>query len=419
MRTSGSRLDLHVEAGRQIKCRIPPYDQVETGRHALSMFLGFVNFAVGQGKQRSRLRCLIAMIRDYDDSRTGASFTQQEREQQLEVDRRDLSLYTTTFFRNVQKFVRDSLAREENRILSTDVSQIARNWYSSGMDYISLQLRQRLDHLLENRTDFRLGGLRRELMDTFFDSILEVLLRPEERPGSEGKEILLESFPFDRLLHIPLGLGSAEGARLCYARTRINDVKERGADKDSWSALDARSCYERIRRDGRTWPQSNGRKSTAEINHFGFADESRVASEELAGVLETHGAPQATRRSGAQPLRSERDPDSRRRGPDPAPPRRPGARLDAGAPGGGGRGQHPQRRAAGRGLGGQRHPHRGLHGPRGGSAHAVPEGLRRERHGSPQRSAGDQVPAGLVRLFGPRRAAGPIASTASRGPKAK
>lgn len=290
-RKSGSRVDLHVEAGRQIKRRTPPYDQIESGRHALSMFLGLVNFAVGQGNQRARLRCLIAMIRDYDDSRTGAGLTPQEREQQLEVDRRDLSLYTTTFFRNVQKFVRDTLAREENRILSTDVSQIARNWYSSGMDYISFQLRQRLDHLLENRTDFRLGGLRRELVDTFFDSILEVLLRPEERPGSEGKEILLESFPFDRLLHIPLGLGSAEGARLCYARTRIVDVKERESDKESWSALDARSCYERIRKDGRTWPQSNGRKSTAEIHHFGYADESLVASEELAGVLERMGRP--------------------------------------------------------------------------------------------------------------------------------
>jgi hypothetical protein len=290
-RKSGSRLDLHVKAGRQIKRRIPPYDQIESGEHALSMFLGLVNFVVGQGKQRSRLRCLIAMIRDYDDSRTGADLTQQEREQQLEVDRRDLSLYTTTFFRNVQKFVRDSLAREENRVLSTDVSQIARNWYSSGMDDISLQLRQRLDHLLENRTDFRLGGLRRELMDEFFDSFLKVLLRREERPGSEGMEILLESFPFDRLLHIPLGLGSAEGARLCYARTRIIDVKERDGDKDSWSALDARSCYERIRRDGRTWPQSNGRKSTAEVHHFGVADDSRVASKELAGVLERMGSP--------------------------------------------------------------------------------------------------------------------------------
>lgn len=285
------KLEMHVDAGRQIKNRVPPYEQIEAGRHALSMFLGVVNFGVGQGKQRARLRCLIAMIRDYDDSQTGAGLPQKEREQQLEVDRRDLSLYTSTFFRNVQKFVKDALAREENRILSTDISQIARNWYSSGMDYISLQLRRGLDHLLEDRTNFRLGGLRPEIVDTFFSSMLDVLLRPEERPGTEGKEILLESFPFDRMLHIPLGLGPAEGARLCYARTRVVDVMVREGERGSWNALSARECYDRIRRSGRAWPQTNGRKKAEQVHHFGFADRTLMTSEDLAGLLERIGQP--------------------------------------------------------------------------------------------------------------------------------
>lgn len=280
-----SNLDLHVAAGQQIKHRVPPYPQIEAGTHALSMFLGVINFSVGQGKQRARLRCLVAMIRDYDDAQTGTGFTQKEREQQLEVDRRDLSLYTTTFFRNVQKFVKDAMAREENRVLSTDITQIARNWYSSGMDQISLHLRQRLDQLLEDRTDFRFGGLRPEIMDTFFDGMLEVLLKTQERPGADGKEILLESFPFDRLLHIPLGLGAAGGARLCYARTRIVDASPDGGGAERWGSLSARECYERIRLNGRTWPQSNGRKVAEQVHHFGYADERLVGSEDLAALM--------------------------------------------------------------------------------------------------------------------------------------
>jgi len=298
----GSNLALHVAAGQKIKHRLPPYEQIEAGKHALSMFLGVVNFSVGQGKQRARLRCLVAMIRDYDDAQAGTDFAQKEREQQLEVDRkereqqlevdrRDLSLYTTTFFRNVQKFVKDAMAREENKVLSTDISQIARNWYSSGMDRISLHLRQRLDQLLEDRTDFRFGGLRPEIVDTFFDSMLEVLLRTEERPGAEGKDILLESFPFDRLLHIPLGLGSVGGSRLCYARTRIVDARPNEGDMERWGSLSARQCYERIRRNGRTWLQSNGRKTAEQLHHFGFADERLVDSEDLAALMRRIGQP--------------------------------------------------------------------------------------------------------------------------------
>lgn len=257
----------HKNAALKIKRRIPPYEEIQAGKHALSMFLGLVNLSIGQGKQRLDLRCLIAMIRDYDDTKTGVGFTQEEIRQQLEVDLRDLGLYTTTFFRNVKKFVVNAMRGEVNRILLTDVSQIARNWYSTGMDHISGQLSHCLKRILDDRTDLRLGSLRPELIDMFFDGILDVLLEREERPGAEGEAILLESFPFDRLLHIPLLLGTSEGERLCYARTQIQD-------RDG-----ANELYEEIRSSGRTWPKRGGRKvRVLPVRHFGLSSSNRGAS---------------------------------------------------------------------------------------------------------------------------------------------
>jgi hypothetical protein len=257
----------HKKAALQIQKRIPPYEEIQAGKHALSMFLGLVNLSIGQGKQRLDLRCLVAMIRDYDDTKTGVGFTQEEIQQQLEVDLRDLGLYTTTFFRNVKKFVVDAMRGEINRVLLTDVSQIARNWYSTGMDHISGQLNHRLKRILDDRTDLRLGSLRPELIDMFFDGILDVLLEREERPGSEGEAILLESFPFDRLVHIPLLLGTSEGERLCYARTQIQD-------RDGGNEL-----YEEIRSNGRTWPKRGGRKvRVLPVRHFGLSSSNRGAS---------------------------------------------------------------------------------------------------------------------------------------------
>ena len=283
-------LVLHKKAALQIQQRVPPYNDIQSGKHALSMFLGLVNLRVGQGKQTSVLRCLVAMIRDYDDTKTGAGLTPEEVRQQLEVDLRDLGLYTTTFFRNVQKFVFDAMRGEANRILLTDVSQIARNWYSTGMDQISEELSRRLEGMLDDRTDFRLGGLRPEMVDTFFDSILDVLLRPEERPSAEGEEILLESFPFDRLLHIPLLLGTSEGERLCYARTQIQD--QEGV-----------KSYEEIRSRGRTWPKRGGRKEKVlPVGHFGLrpsrgaglsSEQALLSSQPLMELLGRISQPQA------------------------------------------------------------------------------------------------------------------------------
>ncbi|HXO42488.1 MAG TPA: hypothetical protein VN999_13625, partial [Thermoanaerobaculia bacterium] len=264
-------LALHRGAGRQVGKRVPPYDDIRSGKHSLSTFLGLVNFSVGQGKQTSRLRCLVALIRDYDDTQTGAGLSADEVKQQLEVDLQDLGLYTTTFFRNAQKFVADAMAREENRILSTDISQIARNWYSTGMDSLFARLGHRLDRILDDRNDLRLGSLRSDVVDEFFDGLLEIMLRPEERPSSEREPILLESFPFDRLLHVPLVLGDAEGARLCYARTQICDqLADAREDTFSWSRLSAQDCYEEIRKSGRIWPQRGGlKKSVDPVRHYG------------------------------------------------------------------------------------------------------------------------------------------------------
>lgn len=263
----------HKNASLRIQERIPPYDEIRSGKHALSMFLGLVNVSVGEGKQRSLLRCLVAMIRDYDDTQTGAGLTPEEVRQQLEVDLRDLGLYTSTFFHNVQKFVVDAMRGEANRILLTDVSQIARNWYSTGMDWISLELGRSLDLMLGDRTDVRLGSLRPELVDTFFDSILEVMLRVEERPDAESEEIRLESFPFDRVLHIPLLLGASEGERLCYARTQIVDPA-------------GLKSYEEIRSKGRTWPKRGGRKvPVLPIRHFGLSLSNKAGSHGPEQVL--------------------------------------------------------------------------------------------------------------------------------------
>lgn len=265
-------LALHKIPRMKIGQRLPPYQKIVEGEHALSMFLGFSNFRVGRGMQRSRIRCLTVMIRDYDDTKTGASMSEEEIKGQLEIDLRDLGLYTSTFFRNVQKFGADTMAGEDIRVLSTDVTQIARNWYSTGMDQVTWKLRRCVDRLLEDRLDFKLGRLRRELMDEYFDSLVDVLIREERKPSAERDLITLESFPFDRALHIPLTGDSPQGLRLSYTRTEIVPHKEKGsAEQQDATSEEKLWNYERIRREGRSWTRDGWAKAAPRKFHLDWA----------------------------------------------------------------------------------------------------------------------------------------------------
>ena len=81
------------------------------------MFLGAVELSVGQTALESRrLRCVIAMIRDYDDAKVGRVQSPGEAREQLDIDRQDLTLFTRTFFQNVQRFLRT--ARDASRSAS-------------------------------------------------------------------------------------------------------------------------------------------------------------------------------------------------------------------------------------------------------------------------------------------------------------
>lgn len=241
-------------AAQQIGRRVPPYDDVEKGQDGIATFLGVLNLTVGSTDlDRRRLRCVIAMIRDFDDTKTGRVESEAEARKRLEVDRSDLTLYTRTFFQNVHRFLTTARERQQVRILSTDITQIARSWYSSGIDSIVSALRDRLQELVETSDIQKLGQLRPEIIECAFSSLLSVLIRKEKRRDGV-RDIDLESFPFDRILHIPLLFGSTTAARWCYARVAFR------ADA---GALPSEALYEQIRKRGRHALLKGGSKIVA------------------------------------------------------------------------------------------------------------------------------------------------------------
>ena len=240
--------ELHRRAGERIGDRIPPYAALGKGRDALSMFLCVVKIEMGQSDQDKRaMRYLIGLVRDYDDRQVGRIQSEEMIQEQLAIDKADLGLYTTTFFSDAQKFVSDAIARQQLRLLSTDITQIGRNWYSRGIDRIVNRLQRKLKELVERSEPQGLGRLRAETMDCLFDELVSVLLGPEI--GRDGNPIKLESFPFDRALHIPLYSTPTDSARLRYVRTAIE-----------WNKDQTTGAYKELRKSGRAWDAVGGKK---------------------------------------------------------------------------------------------------------------------------------------------------------------
>jgi hypothetical protein len=251
---SSAEVSKHRLAAEQIGKRIPPYEAIAAGQDTIATFLGILNLTVGTTDlDRRRLRCVIVMMRDYDDTKTGRVQSEAEARKKLEVDRGDLTLYTRMFFQNVHRFLTTARERQQVRILSTDITQIARSWYSSGIDFIVASLQDRLHELVEGSDAQKLGRLRPELVDCAFASILNVLIRKEKRRDGVG-DIELESFPFDRILHIPLLFGPTAAARWCYARVTF-------ANSDSGSS--PVEPYDQIRKRGRHALLKGGKKIIA------------------------------------------------------------------------------------------------------------------------------------------------------------
>jgi len=260
------------QTGKKIGERLLQYKDIKGGGDSISMFIGRVNIAFSESEEKKeRFPYVIVMIRDYDDRKSDIQSISKQMEIQLETDLRDFELFTNTYFRNINKFLKDATRREDIQILSTDVTQIARNWYSSGMDEISYALRQKLEHLLLSDEKSRFDRMRFPMVDTLFNRVLEVLLRVEKRDNKDDdfqkSTILIESFPFDRVLHVPLNLNVEEGARLCYARTVIQpsrnfEKKERTSkgDPNNWDGETHRDVYDQIRRFGRRWDEMGGDK---------------------------------------------------------------------------------------------------------------------------------------------------------------
>jgi hypothetical protein len=258
--------------GRRIKERVPQYEAMRRGNDGAQTFLGVINLRVSGGSERDqrRMSYLVAMIRDFDERRTNRFRSDAEAEEQEKIDRRDLALYTATFFRNLRNAVDKTIREQQLGVFSRDISQIARNWYSSGTDAIVGALQQKIQALAANpQTKHDLGRLRPEVMDCFFDELLKVMVRLESR--ADGAEpIKLESFPFDRLLHIPLwGAPSdtpSDGARLCYSRTTVKNITpEQQVNWEPKAAQGPRSqaTYGVIRKFGRVWDMKGGQKKVA------------------------------------------------------------------------------------------------------------------------------------------------------------
>jgi len=240
--------------------RVPQYERVREGDDALPMFIGVVNLTVGQSEaERRRLRCVVMLCRDFDHTRIGRRQNDEEAKRQLDVDRRDLTLYSRTFFQNVHRFLTTARERQQVRILSTDITQIARNWYARGVDEVDGAVKAELRDYLRNAVQEPvLDRLRPETVETLFMAIVgRVLLREERRRNQ--RVIELESFPFDRVMHVPLAGGKSESAVLSYVRTALRGEQDPAAP-ERWLAVDD---YGQIRARGRHATLGSGRKILA------------------------------------------------------------------------------------------------------------------------------------------------------------
>lgn len=266
---------LAEEIERVIGKRTPRYDFIQRGDDGLAMFLGVVDLQIGRHQQEAQqLRCLIAVIRDFDDSKIGLYQSEEEIREHLRKDLRDLELFTSTFFQNAQRTFKAARERQQVRVLSTDIQQIARNWYSKGMDDLSDRLQRQLQNFKQRPEVPQLNQLRPEMLQCLFEAMTQVLLREERNRNDQV--IPLESFPFDRVLHIPLLHGSRDAACLSYARTV--------GESDS---------YERIRREGRHAVLGGGRKKIAgEVVHVGLSEGEAGQSELVRRPLFAARAPQ-------------------------------------------------------------------------------------------------------------------------------
>ncbi|MFC1597008.1 hypothetical protein ACFL5Q_03585 [Planctomycetota bacterium] len=270
--------DVHTAAARKIGRRMPQYAKMRTGDDALAMFLGVVNVAIGRTEsERRRLRCVVVMMRDYDDRRIGREQLEEEIEEKLEKDRRDLTLYSRTFFQNVHRYLATARERQQVRTLSTDIAQIARNWYSDGIDLIDDRLQSKLREMVRKATDgANLGRLQPHMITCVFDTMIkDVLLHREFTRNNEPIE--LESFPFDRVLHVPLLFGETDAAQLSYARTR----PEAGGEAEGGSLDAGGGEYGRIRRSGRDEVLGSGKKLLATDPPIHLGEDDRLAWKEF------------------------------------------------------------------------------------------------------------------------------------------
>lgn len=250
---------LHFNTGLRIGKRTPPYEQIRKGEEKITMFLGVVNIQIGETTRESRpIRCLIAALRDYDDTQSTRVTDQKVAKEQLKIDVRDLSLYSNSFFSNAENFMNDSISQKRLAELSREIPQIGRNWYSKGVDRVVGELQKTLQDMVKSSEAAQLNQFQPALTNCLFEKALETLLGPETGVDRQGqpKTIEVESFPFDRLIHIPLYQDYPSGASLSYARTYIADIGEK-RQKGRWKE----QGYDQIRRLGRTWDARNGKKT--------------------------------------------------------------------------------------------------------------------------------------------------------------
>ncbi len=255
----------HKFAGKSIGNRVPPYTKIAEGKEKISLLLGAVKIQVGDIAQGGRsFRATIALIRDYDDIASSRVTNKAIAEEQLNIDRRDLSLYSATYFQTAETFMNNAVAIKRLGELSREIPQIGRNWYSKGVDTVVKDVRRQLEDLVKASDARQLGRFQPALTDCLFESMVKMLLGPEDGIDRDGhpKTIEVESFPFDRVVEIPLCLSHPSGARLSYARTVIADCEKSEDETEPWGD------YAAIRNRGRVWDAWNGRKMVAERSPF-------------------------------------------------------------------------------------------------------------------------------------------------------
>jgi hypothetical protein len=253
--------------------RAPQYARIMKDEDSMHLQLAVVHFTVGETEKdvvserdQQRISLLVALIRDYDPARAGtegAAETARRGEEtpdvvkrrraevaeQMQTDRKDLTLFTKTVFQNVNKFVTNAVRQQQLRVLTTDINQIARNWYTDGIDQVMDELQKKLEELIH--ADSRsLGSFRPEMLERYFEAVCTVLTRKEV--NREGSVIKLESFPFDRLLHVSLMPTGWDAARLSYARTTLRKADKQSTAPAPWAG-NGPELYQLVRDKGRVW----------------------------------------------------------------------------------------------------------------------------------------------------------------------